>query len=216
MSRRIPLVAGIVFAVLFAIALLLVPPLPGTDQPASAVVSYFREHSGAVRLQALLLTLGFLALVIVLAYARTRLQGPAGYAFTMGSALIIAELSVELWFVSGLALHADTLDPAVARTVADVALMFGPILTVADVIVAVPIALAAKAGLFPPWLGVLAAVFAVEQFVETVTIIGGPGLFISPGGAMNMLLGGGLFMIFFLALGVSTASVPEAATSRSA
>jgi hypothetical protein len=216
MSRRIPLVAGVVFAALFATALLMVPPLPGTDQPASAVVSYFREHSGVIRLQAILLTLGFLALVIVLAYARTRLQGPAGYAFTMGSALIIAEFSGELWFTSGLALHADTLEPAVARAVADVALMFGPILTVADVIVAVPIALAAKAGLFPPWLGVLAAVFAVEQFVETVTIIGGPGLFISPGGAMNMLLGGGLFMLFFLALGVSTALMPDAATSPSA
>jgi hypothetical protein len=216
MNRRVPLVAGLLFAGLFVLALLMVPPLPGTDQPASAVVSYVREHSGAVRLQALLLTLGFLALVTVLAYARTRLQGPAGYAFTIGSALIIAELSGELWFVSGLALHADTLDPAVARTVADVALMFGPILTVADVIVAVPIALAAKAGVFPPWLGVVAAVFAVEQFVETVTIIGGPGLFISPGGPMNMLLGGALFVIFFLALGVSTALLPDAATSRSA
>jgi len=215
MNRRIPLVAGIVFAALFIAALLMVPPLPGIDQPASAVVAYFREHSSALRLQALLLTLGFLALVIVLVHARTRLQGPAGYAFTIGSALIIAEFSVELWFVSGLALHANTLDPTVARIVADVALMFGPILTVADVIVAVPIALAAKAGVFPPWLGVLAAVFAVEQFVETVTIIGGPGSFISPGGPMNMLLGGALFIIFFLALGVSTALLQEEATSRS-
>jgi hypothetical protein len=203
MGRRIPLVAGIVFAVLFAVGLAMVPPMPGTDQSASAVVSYFREHSGVVRLQVLLLTLGFLALVIVLAYARTRLDGPAGYAFTIGSALIIAEFSVELWFVGGLALHVNTLDPAVARTVVDVALMFGPILTVADVIVAVPIALAARAGRFPRWLGVLAAVFAAEQFIEAVTIIGGPGLFISPGGAMNMLLGGALFIIFFLALGIT-------------
>jgi hypothetical protein len=215
MSRRIPLIAGIVFAVLFGLALLMVPPLPGTDQPGSAVVSHFREHASGLRLQALLLTLGFLALVIVLAYARTRLEGPPGYGFTIGSALIIAEFSVELWFSSGLALHADTLDPAIVRTATDVALMFGPILTVADVIVAVPIALAAWAGRFPRWLGVLAAIFAVEQFVETVTIIGGPGLFISPGGAMNMFLGGALFIVFFLALGVSTALTPDAATSRS-
>lgn len=204
MSRRIPLVAGIVFAVLFAIALLMVPPLPGIDQQGSAVVSHLRDHAGVLRLQALLIALGFLALVIVLSYARTRLEGPAGYAFTIGSALIIAEFTVELWFSSGLALHANTLDPAVARTAVDVALMFGPILTVADVIVAVPIALAAKAGRFPGWLGVLAAVFAVEQFVEMVTIIGGPGLFISPGGPMNMFLGGALFIAFFAALGMST------------
>jgi hypothetical protein len=82
MSRRIPLVAGIVFAVLFALALLMVPPLPGMDQPGSAVVSHLRDHADLLRLQALLLTLGFLALVIVLSYARTRLDGPAGYAFT--------------------------------------------------------------------------------------------------------------------------------------
>ncbi|MGA8548274.1 MAG: hypothetical protein WB785_23875 [Mycobacterium sp.] len=216
MSRRIPLVAGIVFAVLFTCALLMVPILPGTDQPASAVISHFRDHADALRLQALLLTLGFLALVIVLAYARSRLDGPAGYAFTIGSALIIAEFSVELWFTSGLALHVNTLDPAVARTAADIALMFGPVLTVADVIVAVPIALAAKAGRFPRWLGVLAAIFALEQFVETVTIIGGPGLFISPGGPMNMFLGGALFIVFFLALGVSTSLTPDPATPSDA
>jgi hypothetical protein len=155
---------------------------------------------------------GFLALVVVLAYARSRLEGPSGYALTTGSALIIAEFSVELWFTSGLALQANTLDPAVARTAADLALMFGPVLTVADVIVAVPIALAAKAGHFPRWLGFLAAIFALEQFVETVTIIGGPGLFISPGGPMNMFLGGALFIVFFLSLGVSTALTPATAT----
>ena len=211
MSRRIPLVAGIVFAVLFTVALLMVPTLPGTDQPASAVVSHLRDHAHALRVQALLLTLGFLALAIVLAYARSRLDGPAGYAFTIGSALIIAEFSVELWFTGGLALHAASLDPVVARTVADLALMFGPILTVADVIVAVPIVLGAKAGRFPRWLGVLAAVFAFEQFVETVTIIGAPGAFISPGGPMNMFLGGALFIVFFLALGVSAARLPDPA-----
>jgi hypothetical protein len=209
MSRRIPLIAGIVFAVLFVLALVMVPPLPGIDQPGSAVVSHVRDHAGLLRLQALLITLGFLALVVVLSHARTRLDGPAGYAFTIGSALIIAEFSVELWFSSGLALHANALDPVVARTITDVALMFGPILTVADVIVAVPIALAAKAGRFPRWLGVLASVFAAEQFVETVTVVGGSGLFISPGGTMNMLLGGALFIVFFGALGVCTGVTPN-------
>jgi hypothetical protein len=209
MSRRIPLIAGIVFAVLFVLALVMVPPLPGIDQPGGAVVSHVRDHAGLLRLQALLITLGFLALVVVLSHARTRLDGPAGYAFTIGSALIIAEFSVELWFSSGLALHASTLDPVVARTITDVAVMFGPILTIADVIVAVPIALAAKAGRFPRWLGVLASVFAAEQFVETVTVVGGSGLFISPGGTMNMLVGGALFIVFFGALGVCTGVTPN-------
>ena len=45
--------------------------------------------------------------------------------------------------------------------------------------------------------------FAVEQLIETITIIGPPASFISPGGAMNFYLGGPLFILFFLALGVA-------------
>jgi hypothetical protein len=85
----------------------------------------------------------------------------------------------------------------------DVAAKWGPILTVADVMVALPIVLATRAGLFPRWLGILAAVFAIEQLIETVTIVGGSGQFISPGGPMNYDLGGALFIVFFLALGLS-------------
>jgi hypothetical protein len=213
MNRRLPISAAVAFAVLYAGALLMVPPLPGVDKPGSAVVSHLIEHAGAIRLQALLLTLGSLALVIILGYARTRLDGPAGYVFTIGSAVLIAEFSIQMWFTAGLALHADALDAATARTLADIASMWGPILTVADVMVAVPIALAAKAGRFPRWLGILAAIFAIEQLVETVTIVGGPGLFISPGGPMNFYLGGPLFIIFFLALGIAAPSTDGVAAS---
>jgi hypothetical protein len=52
-------------------------------------------------------------------------------------------------------------------------------------------------------LGVLAAVFAIEQLVETVTIVGGSGQFTSPGGAMNYDLGGTLYIVFFVALGLT-------------
>jgi len=68
--------------------------------------------------------------------------------------------------------------------------------------------LAANEGRFPRWLGIVAAVFAVEQLIETITIIGPPASFISPGGAMNFYLGGPLFIIFFLALGVALSLEP--------
>jgi hypothetical protein len=42
-----------------------------------------------------------------------------------------------------------------------------------------------------------------------VTVVGGSGLFISPGGTMNMLLGGALFIVFFGALGVCTGVTPN-------
>jgi hypothetical protein len=200
MADRLPQLAGVVFAALFTAALLIVPPLPGIDKSGEAIVAHMVAHGSALRLQALLVALGSLALVIVLAHARTRLDGAAGYVLTIGSALIITEFAVEMWFTSGLALHAASLNPATARALADVALMWGPLLTVADVMVAVPIALACVQGKFPRWVGALGAIFAVEQLIETVTIVGGPGL-IEPGGTMNLYVGGPLFLVFFLALG---------------
>jgi hypothetical protein len=203
MDRRIPMIAGITFAVLFAAGLLMVPTLPGIDKPGYDIVSHVNEHSDAMRVQTLLVTFGGLALVVVIGCARDRLSGPAGYVFTIGSALVLAETSIAMWIMSGLALHPDQLGSATARTIADIVAMWGPIMTAADIMVAVPILLAANAGRFPRWLGILAAVFAVQQLIETITIIGPPGSFISPGGAMNFYVGGPLFVVFFAALGVA-------------
>ena len=203
MKRVFPRAAGVIFAVLYGVALMMVPPLPGIDRPGGEVITHLTDHASAIRLQALLVTLGSLALVVVLGYARTRLEGVADAVFIIGSAAVVAETSIEMWFTSGLALHPEALDAGTARALADIGSMWGPILTVADVMVAVPVALAARARRFPRWLGVLAAVFAIEQLVETITIVGGPGSFISPGGPMNFFLGGPLFILFFLALGLA-------------
>ena len=197
------MIAGIAFAVLFAAALLMVPTLPGIDKQGFDIVTHVTEHSGAMRMQALLLTFGLLALVVVLGYARDRLTGPSAHVFTIGSAVVLVEFFVATWFTAGLALHPDQLGSATARTVTDIVTLFGPILTVADIMVAVPILVAANEDRFPRWLAILAAVFAVEQLIETITIIGPPASFISPGGTMNFYLGGPLFIIFFLALGVA-------------
>jgi hypothetical protein len=214
MDRRVPMIAGIAFAVLFTAALLMVPTLPGIDKPGYDIVSHVSEHSGAMRMQALVLAFGSLALVVVLGCARDRLTGPSSYVFTIGSALVLVEFFITTWFTAGLALHPDQLGSATARTITDIVAMFGPILTVADIMVAVPILLAANDGQFPRWLGIIAAVFAVEQLIETITIIGPPASFISPGGAMNFYLGGPLFIIFFLALGVALSLQQPAQQNR--
>jgi hypothetical protein len=215
MAHRLPQVAGVVFAVLFAVALLMVPPLPGIDESGEAIVAHVVAHGSAIRLQAVLVALGSVALVIVLGHARTRVDGAAGHVLTIGSAVIITEVIVEMWLTSGLTLHAGSLNPSTARILTDVAVMWGPLLTVADVMVAVPIALASVQGKFPRWLGALAAVFALEQLVETATIVGGSG-FIEPGGAMNLYVGGALFVVFFLALGLTSGATrpTECATAN--
>src|SRR5690349_9655487 len=162
MDRRVPMIAGVAFAVLFAAALLIVPTLPGIDKAGSDIVSFANAHSGAMRMQALLIVFGLLALAVVLAYARDRLTGPPAHLFTIGSAVVLVEVFIAMWFNAGLALHPDVLGSATARTIADIVAMWGPILTVADIMVAVPILLAANEGRLPRWLGILAAVFTVE------------------------------------------------------
>ncbi|OBK77821.1 hypothetical protein A5650_12920 [Mycobacterium sp. 1164985.4] len=202
------MVAAIAFAVLYALALLIVPALPGIDRPGLDIVTHLNEHSGAMRTQALLLAFGSLALVVVLGHARDRLAGPYAFVFTIGSAVVLVQISIATWFTAGLSLHPGDLGSGTARAITDVVTMWGPILTVADIMVAAPILLAANEGRFPRWVGIVAAVFAVEQLIETITIIGPPGSFISPGGPMNLYLGGPLFILFFLALGVAL-SLPD-------
>ncbi len=203
MDRRTPMVAGIAFAVLYAVALVMVPTLPGIDKPGSAIVSHVNEHASAMRAQALLMAFGSLALVVLMAYTRDRLTGPPAHVFTIGATAVVVQVGIATWFSAGRALHPDQLGSATARTVTDVVTMWGPMLTIADIMVAVPVLLAANAGEFPRWLGIVAAVFAVEQLIETITIIGPPSSFISPGGSMNFYLGGPLFILFFLTLGVA-------------
>jgi hypothetical protein len=211
MDRRTPMIAGVVFAVLYTVALVMVPTLPGIDKPGYDIVAHVNEHSGAMRAQALLVAFGSLALVVLLGYARDRLAGPPGYVFTIGSAVLLVQVGIATWFTAGLALHPGQLGSSTARTVTDIVTMWGPMLTIADIMVAVPILLAANDGHFPRWLGIIAAVFTVEQLIETITIIGPPASFISPGGPMNFYLGGPLFILFFLALGIALSLNPQPA-----
>jgi len=199
------LVAAATFAVLSVLAVVVVPRRPGVERSGSDIVDHFGAHAGMIRLQALLTALALLALVVVIGFARDRLDGPAGHMFTIGAAALIAQVGIAAWFSAGLALHAETLEPATARTLADISAMWGPLLTVAAIMMAGPVVWAARQGRFPRWLAVIAAVFVVEQFVELLTIIGPAGSFIAPAGPMNVFLGGALLGAFLLALGVAVA-----------
>jgi hypothetical protein len=210
------MIAGIAFAVLYTVALVMIPTLPGIDKPGYDIVSHVNEHSAAMRAQALLVAFGSLALVVLLGCARDRLAGPPGYVFTIGSAVLLVQVGIATWFTAGLAVHPDQLGSATARTVTDIVAMWGPMLTIANIMVAVPILLAANDGQLPRWLGIVAAIFAVEQLIDTVTIIGPPGSFISPGGPMNFYLGGPLSILFFLALGVALTLDARPADQREA
>lgn len=195
--------AAVAFAVLSVVAVVVVPLGPGVDRPGSEVVDHIAAHAGMIRLQALFTALALLAAVVVISYAHERLDGPAANIFAIGAGVLIAEVGVEMWFSAGMALHPGSLEPATARILADISAMFGPLLTVAAILLAGPVVWAARRGRFPRWMALIAAVFVVEQFVELLTIIGPVGSFIAPGGPMTLFGGRVLFGVFLFALGLS-------------
>lgn len=195
--------AAVAFAVLSVFAVVVVPLGPGTDRPGSEIVDHITAHAGMIRLQVLLSAAALLAAAVVFGHARQRLDGPAGHLFTIGAAVLIAQVGVQMWFSAGLALHPGLLEPGLARVLSDVASMFGPLLTVAAILLAGPVVWAGRLGRFPRWMALIAAVFVVEQCVELLTIIGPVGSFIAPGGPMTLFGGGVLFGVFVFGLGMS-------------
>ena len=179
---------------------------------------YYRDHADAVRAGTWLATWALVPFVILMAHARSFLSGLCRDVMLIGAAMFGAVGMVWTWFNAGLALHAATLDPHVARTLVDISRYFGPTLTVADVLLAGAVGVAAWRGDggLPRWLAYFSAVFVLEQGIETITIFGKSG-FISPGGDMNFQLGAGLLFVWAIALGAATSrrrsDTPELATA---
>jgi hypothetical protein len=177
--------------------------LPAAAETGAQLVTWFREHGDGVRWGVWAFTVATPLFALMTALLRRLLPEPHRDVFVIGAVIFVASTAVWTWTWAGLALHADRLEPATARTVLDVAVFFGPVLTSATTTMMAPVTLLAlrgRAGL-PRWLGALGAVAFVEQAVETVTIFGSTG-FTQPGGAMNMQLGASLTVAWILAFGI--------------
>jgi hypothetical protein len=176
---------------------------PGAADTGAQVVAWFREHRDGVRWSVWALTVATPVGGVMFALLRRLLPAPHRDVFFIGAITIVVTTAVKAWTWGGLALHADRLEPATARTLLDVAVFWGPVLTGATTAMMAPVTLLAlqgRAGL-PRWLGVLGAVAFVEQAIETVTIFGSTG-FTEPGGAMNLQLGAGLVGAWMLSFAV--------------
>jgi len=207
MKRWWPLLAAIVYVVATAGSVSALPKAPGVNASGEALVRYYRDHGGALRTATWLLTWSRVPFVILMAHVRSFLSGLCRDVMLISVTVFVTTGTVWTWFNAGLALHAATLDAHITRTLVDISLYFGPILTVADVLLAGAIGLAAWRGDggLPRWLAYFSAVFVLEQAIETVTIFGKSG-FIAPGGDMNFQLGAGLLGVWLIALGVATSS----------
>jgi hypothetical protein len=202
--KRWPLFAAIAYVVLLFAGLVFVPVAPEVTASGARLVRYYQEHGDAVRLATWLGAWSMVPIVLLVAHLRSRLTGISRDVTLLGAAGVVVPTVVWLWFNAGLALHPDTLDPHVARTIADVSAYFGPVLTVSIILLIAPIGLAAwrREGGYPRWLAWLTIVFAAEQSIETITIFGHRGFF-APGGPMNFTLGAGLFLIWVLGAGIA-------------
>ena len=176
----------------------------GTAPAASAtgdeVVAWLRANREGVRWSIFASTVSAPLFAAVIALLRRQIPAPHRDVYLIGGIGVLVAAAVQSWFLGGLVLHADRIEPATARTILDVAAFFGPVLTGAFMTLIAPVTLLAlrRHSALPKWLGVLGAVAFAEQALETVTIFGSSG-FTEPGGAMNLQLGAALVSIWLLA-----------------
>ena len=208
MKRWWPLLAAIVYVIATFAAVFALPKAPGVTASGAALVRYYRDHADTLRTATWLLTW---ALVPSSSSWRMRARSSrVCVAMSCSSASRCSWRPERYGRGSTPASRCTpTLDAHVTRTLVDISVYFGPILTVADVLLAGAIGLAAWRGDggLPRWLAYFSAVFALEQAIETITVFGKSG-YIAPGGDMNFQLGAGLLIVWLIALGVATSRGP--------
>jgi len=211
LGSRSLLWATVAYTVFGVAGLLAVGTFPAATETGEQLVAWFREHGQGVRWFVWTWTVAILPLAIMIAFLRRLLPAVYRDVFLVGAISYLVMVEIATWPWAGLALHADHLNPATARTVLDVAIFFGPVLTGSTTTMMAPVTLLALRGRaqLPLWLGVLGAVAFLEQATETITIFGATG-FIQPGGAMNMQLGAMLTLTWLLAFGVWGGIRPDA------
>jgi hypothetical protein len=187
----------VALASVLALAALGTPP--ATSGTGEQVAAWFVTNADSVRWFAWLTTISAPLVAVMVAILRGLLPSPHRDVFLLGGAGLLVTGCVQAWIWLGLALHAGQLDASVARTLLDVALFWGPVLTAFTMMMIGPVTLLAmqRGSAIPRWLAWLGAITFVEQAVETVTVFGETG-FLEPGGAMNMQLGAGLFMLWWI------------------
>lgn len=200
---KVPLLSAVAFVALFVTGSAFLGTPVQVDATPEDTVAWLQLHQDDVPVAVVCFALAMVPFLVLAAWTRRVLPDVYGYAFLAAAGAFAAQAMVSTWFLAGTALHADTINPDVARSLLDVGAYFGPVLTTTDVVMAGAVAFAAlREGALPRWLGWLSAAFALEQLVELSTVYGRSG-FAAPGGEFNNILGAGFLAIWLIALGVS-------------
>lgn len=213
-SSKIPLLAAVAFVALFVTGTAFLGTPLRVEHSPDETLAWLQLHQSDVPVAVVCFALAMVPFLVLAAWTRRALPDVYGYAFLAAAGAFVAQAMVSTWFLAGTALHADTINADVARSLLDVGAYFGPVLTTTDIVMAGAVALAAlREGALPRWLGWLSAAFALEQFAELATVYGRSG-FAAPGAEFNNVVGAGFLAIWLIALGVSVgkgAQAPEPA-----
>lgn len=205
MRSRTPLFAAVVFVVLFGVATALIPSPPHVEDSGQKVVNWLNKHHDDVPIASQLFLLAVIPFLVLVAWTRRALPALHGYAFLAAAGAFVGQAMIGVWITAALALHSSSVAPETARTLMDVSSYFGPVLTATDVVLAGAVALAVFGhNSLPRPVGVISLVFAVEQLAESFTVYGSKG-FAAPGGDWNADVGGALFAVWIVTLGVGLA-----------
>ena len=212
---RALLVAAVAGGLLYLAGAIALGSAPGIDDGPDQVAGFLADHADGVRTYAWTAALGTLAIAVFAGIVAGLLTSPSREVFLIGAAAFVVENAIQAWLWGAMALRPEATDAGTLRTLLDVAIFWGPVLTGATttMIGAVTVLGLRSRPLIPGWLTVLGVVAFLEQAIETITVFGTGG-FIAPGGAMNLDLGAGLTLIWLIALTVWAVAGGDATRTR--
>ena len=163
--------AAIALLILSVLEVVALGAAPRAADGGPQVVAWFREHRDAVRWWAWITTVISPVYAVVIALLRRLLPAPHRDVFLIGAIALGVANALQVWIWAGLALHADRLEPATARTLLDVAIFWAPVLTGATTTMMAPIALLALRSAPRGWIArvgwaSLSLVAFIEQAME--------------------------------------------------
>jgi hypothetical protein len=198
---RLPAIAAVSFVLLLASAALIGEVPPQVDASGQAILAWAQRNERWIGAQMWLVAVAWLPGALLFTLVHRRMRGAPATAFLLGTALLMCLIFVSGMLRLGLMRHASMLTASEARMLADVEAQCGPFATIGNVLQAGAVATASRWGQFAPWLFPISLMFAVEQGLETVTILMS-GKIWGPGGLLN-LAGAALNLVWVMALGIA-------------